>query len=152
MEGHIGVTKTYRKIRERFYWPSLRMTYKIFKIKQLTTSGYRPQTNGALEHSHIMLAEYIKGNNTGVHEATNFTPYERVFGRLPRLHSQLPTEPKLSTYNEFTSELIERLSEIRKIADENINKAKETTKHYYDLKTRPYTGKVGDKVWAEKEV
>ena len=51
--------------------------------------------------------------NTGVHEATNFTPYEVVYGRLPRLPSEFPTEPKLSTYNAFTSELIKRLSEIR---------------------------------------
>ena len=38
----------------------LREIAKIFKIRQLTTSGYRPQTNGALERSHIMLTEYIK--------------------------------------------------------------------------------------------
>ena len=38
----------------------LREIAKIFKIKQLTTSGYRPPTHGALERSHIMLAEYIK--------------------------------------------------------------------------------------------
>ena len=148
----------------------LREIAKIVKIEQLTTSGYRPQTNGALERSHIMLAEYIKhyinqyddwdrllpyaelSYNTGVHEATNFTPYEIVFGRLPRLPSQFPTEPKLSTYNDFTSELIKRLSEIREIAGENINKSKETTKKYYDLKTRPFIGKAGDEVWVKKEV
>ncbi|XP_046595337.1 uncharacterized protein LOC124294412 [Neodiprion lecontei] len=38
----------------------LREMSKIFHIKQVTTSGYRPQTNGALERSHILLAEYIK--------------------------------------------------------------------------------------------
>ena len=65
----------------------------IFKVKQLTTSGYRPQTNGSLERSHIVPTDYIKhyatdyddwdrllwfamfAYNTLVHEATNFTPY-----------------------------------------------------------------------------
>ena len=32
---------------------------KIFKIDQVTTSGYRPQCNGALERSHLVLTEYI---------------------------------------------------------------------------------------------
>ena len=101
---------------------SLREIANIFKIRQLTTSGYIPQTNGVLERSQIILTEYIKhyinkydcwdrllpyaehSYNTGVHEATNFTPYEIVYGRLPRLPSKFPTEPKLSTYIAFTSE------------------------------------------------
>ena len=32
----------------------------LFNVKQLTTSGYRPQTNGSLERSHIVLTDYIK--------------------------------------------------------------------------------------------
>ena len=33
---------------------------KLFQIQQVTTSGYRPQSNGSLERSHIVLAEFIK--------------------------------------------------------------------------------------------
>ena len=33
---------------------------KIFRIDQVTTSGYRPQSNGALERSHLVLTEYIR--------------------------------------------------------------------------------------------
>ena len=80
----------------------MRKLSKIFKIKQVTTSGYRPQTNGALERSHAVLEAYIRqyskdyddwdrllpyalfAYNTSVHEATNFTPYEIVFGRQAR--------------------------------------------------------------------
>ena len=32
----------------------MRKIEKIFGVKQLTTSGYRPQTNGSLERSHIV--------------------------------------------------------------------------------------------------
>ena len=91
-------------------------------------------------------------DNTKVHEATNFTLYEVVYGRLPRLPSEFPTEPKRSTYNAFTSELIKRLSEIREIAGDNLIKSKETTKRYYDQKAQPLSGKVGDEVWVKKEV
>ena len=65
---------------------------RLFNVKQLTSSGYRPHTNGSLEGSHIVLTDYIKhyaddyhdwdqllpfamfAHNTSVHEATNFTP------------------------------------------------------------------------------
>ena len=117
-----------------------------------------------------MLTEYIKyyiskydgwdqlipyaefSYNTGIQEATNFTPYEVVCGRLPRLPSEFPTEPKLSTYNAFTSELIKRLSEICEIAADNLIKSKETTKRYYDQKAQPFSGKVDDEVSVKKEV
>ena len=65
----------------------------LLNVKQLTTSGCRPQTNGSLERSHIVLTDYIKhyasnyddwdrllpfaifAYNTSVHEATNYTSY-----------------------------------------------------------------------------
>ena len=78
----------------------VRRLERLFNVKQLTTSGYQPQTNGPLERSHIVLTNYIKHYakdyddwdrflpfvmlvyNTSVHKATNFTPYELVFGRI----------------------------------------------------------------------
>ena len=38
----------------------IRKLGKIFGVKQLTTSGYRPQTNGSLKRSHIVVTDYIK--------------------------------------------------------------------------------------------
>ena len=38
----------------------LRKLSKIFGVKQITTSGYRPQSNGSLERSHAVLMDYIK--------------------------------------------------------------------------------------------
>lgn len=79
---------------------------KIFKIKQVKTSIYHPQSNGTLERSHHVLAEYLKpyinknqdnwdsylkaamfAYNTSYHEAIKITPYELVFGRNPQLPS-----------------------------------------------------------------
>lgn len=142
---------------------------EIFRVNQLTTSGYRPQTNGALERSHIVLVEYVKqyateyddwdrllpftefSYNTCVHEATNFTPYEVVYGKLARLPSEFPVDNKLETYNSYTTAVIKRLSEIKAIVGDNLNRAKEKSKFYYDRKVRPFEGKIGDKVYVLKE-
>ena len=38
----------------------MRKLGKIFGVKQLSVSGYRPQTNGSLKRSYIVLTDYIK--------------------------------------------------------------------------------------------
>ena len=112
---------------------------EIFKIKQITTSGYRPQTNGSLERSHIVLTEYLKhymdnyedwdllipfamfSYNTSVHEATNFTPYELIFGKPAREPSSFPTGEKLKSFGDYLVELITHMTRIRNIASDNLN-------------------------------
>ena len=67
---------------------------KIYKIKQIKTTAFHPQSNGSLERSHHLLIEYLKqyvsedkewdewlelatySYNTSVHEGTQHTPYE----------------------------------------------------------------------------
>ena len=106
---------------------------KLFNVKQLTTSGYRPQTNGSLESSHIILEYYIKhyaddyddwdrllpfaifAYNTSVHEATNFIPYELVFRRVARTTSSFTQGTELETYESYLRDLIVRIIEIQKI-------------------------------------
>ena len=38
----------------------LRKLSKNFGVKQITTSGYRPQSNGSLERSHAVLMDCIR--------------------------------------------------------------------------------------------
>ena len=91
---------------------------KRFRIKQVKTTAFHPQSNGSLERSHSPLSEFIKmfatkhldwdewvelvmfNFNTGKHEGTQHTPYELVFGRLARVPSSDPLEPEdlLPTY------------------------------------------------------
>lgn len=99
----------------------MRKLEKLFHIKQITTLGYRPQTNGSLERSHVVFSDFIKcyahdyddwdrllhfcmfSYNTSVHEATNFTPYELVFGKLARIPSSFPQGSELETYGFLSS-------------------------------------------------
>ncbi|CAK9834654.1 Retrovirus-related Pol polyprotein from transposon 17.6 [Anthophora retusa] len=142
---------------------------EIFKIKQFTTSGYRPQTNGSLERSHIVLTEYLKhymnsyedwdllipfamfSYNTSIHEATNFTPHELVFGKPARTPTSFPSGEELETYGSYLAELISRMTEIRNLAADNIIKAKERSKRYYDKHARPTEFKTGQYVYILKE-
>ena len=74
----------------------------------MTTSGYRPQSNGSLERSHAVLMDYVRAYaenyddwdqllpfamfsyNTSVNSAITFTPFELVFGKIARTTSSFP--------------------------------------------------------------
>ena len=90
--------------------------------------------------------------NTSVHEATNFTPYELVFGRIARTPSSFSQSEELKTYASFLRDFIVRLSETRKIAARNLFRAKVRSKEVYDQKSRPLKGKIGDQSYATKEL
>ena len=132
----------------------MRKLEKLFNVKQLTTSGYRPQTNGSLDRSRIVLTDHVKhyannyvdwdrllpfaifAYNTSVHEATNFTPSELVFGRITRTPSSFPQGEELETCGSYLRDLIVRLSETWKITARNLIKASVRSKEVYDRKSR----------------
>lgn len=94
---------------------------KRFKIKRYITLAYRPQSNGSLERSHHVLAEYLKvqtdkgkewdtwldlailSYNTSVHEGTNYTPHELVFGKTARIPNSEPEidNQEITTYTQY---------------------------------------------------
>ena len=89
--------------------------------------------------------------NTSVHEATKFTPFEIVFGKIARTPSSFPDLEKLETDETYLQELIARLSEIKLIAARNLITAKENSKENYDQKVKPFFGNVGDQVYVKKQ-
>ena len=142
----------------------IREMLRIFRVSQLFTSPYYPATNGQLERSHACVADYIRtlsdrfddwdrlapfaafAYNTSVHSATNFTPFELVYGRIARFPLRIPSEDKLCTYNVYLRDLITRLTELHVIAGKNIIKNKEKCKERFDKKAKPVKFKVGDHV------
>ncbi|XP_063834919.1 uncharacterized protein LOC135084105 [Ostrinia nubilalis] len=131
-------------------------TCQFLKIKQLWSSPYHPQTQGALERSHSTLKEYLKSfvntnqdnwptyvytamhtYNTTVHSSTKFTPYELVFGHKPLIPNSVYESGPGTTYSDYTKMLQHKFKYTREKARENILNSKETSKTYYDSHSKP---------------
>lgn len=148
----------------------MRNVARKFKIKQCRTTAYRPQSNGSVERSHQVLWDYLKqfvekndwdeyldlasfSYNTSVHEGTQFTPYELVFGKVaetPISDFSLNAETN-ETYYLYLTALFDRLKETQRIARENLCQAKIRSKRYYDRKARPFNFNIGDPVYMLRE-
>lgn len=148
-----------------------RAVARKFRIKQCHTTAYHPQSNGSVERSHHVLWEYLKqytttssewdehvqlamfSYNTSVHEGTLHTPHELVFGKIAEVPSSDPPleENTSETYVSYLTALINRLRDAQEIAANNLNRAKERSKMYYDRQINPRTFKIGDKVYMIKE-
>lgn len=138
---------------------------RAFKIKQLNSTAYHPQTNGALERSHATLKDYLKQYvsedqndwdkyvplamfcyNTSTHSSSNFTPHELVFGQKPTLPTSVVEKENENDYDTYVNNLKYKLNKIQKIARENLIGNKEKSKLRYDTKIKVPNYKIGDYV------
>ena len=115
---------------------------KAFKINQIKTTAFHPQSNGSLERSHQVLVDYLKHYltkkdwdkwlshatflyNSSKHEGTNHTPFEIVYGRNARMPSEFPPLEEILTYDDYLKNLLLQTIEIRNTARENLEKSKQ---------------------------
>lgn len=148
----------------------LKNVARRFKIRRVKTTAYRPQANGSVERSHQVLWEYLKqfakkdnwdeylrlatfSCNTSVHEGTQYTPYELVFGKIAETPSDDPARiiESNETYSHYLTTLFDKLRDTQEIARENLRTAKIRSKKYYDRKARPCKFKIGDRVYLLRE-
>lgn len=145
---------------------------KKFNIKQYKMTSYHPQSNGSIERSHHVLAEYLKlhvetsrdwdswlelamfSYNTSVHEGTRYTPHELVFGKLARQPaSDPPLEENIDlTYLEYLINLFCNIRNIQDLAQGNLINSKEKYKRYYDKRSNAKTFNAGDSIFLLKEL
>jgi hypothetical protein len=124
----------------------------LFKIKQIHTTAYHPQSNGALERSHATLADYLRHfvddkhsdwddwldfamftYNTTPHSSSKFMPHELLFGEKPSLPSAITQNPEfLYSYDDLLDNLKFKLNYSRQIAKENLLQNKLTSKTTHD--------------------
>lgn len=103
----------------------MRNLAKKFKIRQYKSTAYHPQSQGSIERSHHVLIEHLKTQianttdwddhielamfsyNSNVHEGTQFTTFQLIYGRIPRLPSSraIIEENLESTYHEYLTDL-----------------------------------------------
>jgi len=140
---------------------------KQFKIKQIKTTAFYPQANGALERSHIILIEYLKqyvnkftewdelleyatfSYNTSTHESTGYTLYELVFGKIARqLSSEIIYEKENGrTYNDYLHQLMTNIHNLQELARECLIASKIKSKYYYDRKINPQEFQINDQIY-----
>ena len=148
----------------------MRTIARKFRIKHYKTTAYRPQSNGSIERSHHVIWEYLKqfvsqnewdeqlslasfSYNTSVHEGTRFTPHELVFGRIARVPaSTVINVHENESYADYLINLNENLINAQRHARENLVKAKERSKYYYDRRVNPQRFLLNDKVYLLKEL
>jgi len=146
-------------------------TCKLLKIKKIQSTAFHPESQGSLERSHRVLAEYLRhyvnedqtnwdefvpfaayAYNTSEHSATGYTPFELVFGHPSSLPSALKSEPSPQyNYDDYVSELKGRLQTAHHVAKKNLIASKVRSKDYYDKGTEEMKIEVGDKVLLHDE-
>lgn len=144
---------------------------KLFKIRKITTTPYRPNAN-IVERFHKTLSQLMTAivhenpndwvdhidsavfayNNT-MHSATGFTPHELLYGFNVQLPDKIKRdESPIYNYDNFHDEIRHKLAKNWRLAHNNIVNAKEKNKHQYDKHCNPIDVKVGDKVYVYREV
>lgn len=149
----------------------LKILARKYKIKQIRTTAFYPQSNGSLERSHHVITEYLKqvtvdekewdeyldmamfSYNTSHHEWTRFTPHELVFGKIARVPSSDPyvDENMDQTCLDYYVKLMNRINRVTELARRNLNATKVRSKKYYDRRIHPQELKIGDSVFLLKE-
>lgn len=145
---------------------------KLLKIEKINSTAYHPQSNGALERSHRTLAEYLrhyvedkKQNwdeyvpyamfvyNSTPHTTTGFQPHELVYGYQVEVpHSLSRTPQPCYNYEDYTSELRQKLQESCALARDRLVEKKTKSKTQYDKKQHELIVNVGDKVLLKDHI
>ena len=125
---------------------------RLLRIKKVQTTPFRPESNGGLERSHRVLAEYLRHYvsedqtdwdewvpyavyvyNSTVHSTTKFTPFELIYGFKSEVPSALKEAPTIQyNYDDYVMELKGRLQSSHEIARQRLLSGKERSKEYYD--------------------
>jgi hypothetical protein len=138
----------------------------MLRIRKIQTTAFHPESNGGLERSHRVLAEYLRHYvredqtdwddwipyavyvyNTTVHTTTAYTPFELVYG----FKSEVPSAVRETTsvqynYDNYLTELKERLQSAHEIARQRLIIGKEKSKEHYDKGSEKCEIQVGQKI------
>ncbi|XP_051888858.1 uncharacterized protein LOC127579869 isoform X2 [Pristis pectinata] len=138
--------------------------------KQIVSSAYHPESQGALERFHSTLKNMLKTycfENTkdwdeGIHlllfavresiqESIGFSPFELVFGHRVRgplelLREQWVNEEVHLSLLDYVQKFKTRLERVCQLARENLKTSQIRMKTYFDRRARPRTFAVGQKV------
>lgn len=141
---------------------------KMFKIKQIRSTAWHPQSNGSLERFHREFKEFFRhyidkdqsnwdqfvdlsiwSHNTSVHTATGYTPFFLFHAREANVPSSFSRDvPPAPFYamDEYVQRLKHNIQQSNAIAREHLISRKEIYKTQYDKSVNEQVFKVGDDV------
>ncbi|OXA49409.1 Retrovirus-related Pol polyprotein from transposon opus [Folsomia candida] len=176
--GHMGFTKTYDRIKQRYWFPGTIFTSDLLSqlssalgIKHLLSTAYHPQSQGQIERSHavlndciqIYLTDSLKSHsdwdtwlphitfaiNSSKHTTTGFSPFELLYGR----EVVLPTESAFIAEEYISLEkFLSHIRSARTLAWERIQHSQEVAKFYYDKKRKHIEFPIGSQVLCRKYI
>jgi hypothetical protein len=127
-------------------------TCKLLRIKKIHTTTFHLESNGGLERGHRVLVEYLRhyvtedqrdwddwipyathAYNITTHRATEYTPFELLFGYRARVTSSLQERPTPKYNYDYVSELKGRMQTAHAVARDRLVASK-TRSNDYDKK------------------
>ena len=143
---------------------------KMFDIRKMKTSSYRPQANSCAENFNRTIwkglkaycdkqdrwSDYLQSIMLGYRStvsaySTQFTPYFLMFGRnirLPIDNDLKPTDPeKRTSVDAYIDKVTSRIKIMQEVATKNVEDNQTTYKEKYDRTAKPSTYVEGDLVW-----
>ena len=145
---------------------------KIFQIHKVNTSSYHPQTDGLVERFNSTLCQslsmYVSKNQkdwddfiplvlfahrTSVLEVIGDSPFYVLYGREPRLPVDVKYLPPVAddvttSVFEHRKRIVEKLELAQNLARENLQRAQQKMKDYYDQGAKEPIFVVGQRVWV----
>lgn len=139
-----------------------------YGIKHWLNAAYHPQHNPAERRNKVIAAairNYIGSDhrnwdieipqiacaiNTATHQSTKFSPYYLNFGRnMPKTSSAHSVDQTLRNPDlPSTTDVIDRLNDIRTQVVSNLERAYKDYSHYYNLRSRNVSFVTGDVAWV----
>ncbi|KAL1474248.1 hypothetical protein MTO96_038129 [Rhipicephalus appendiculatus] len=139
---------------------------RLHSVELYFTTAYRPECNGLVERSNGTLLAVLRkicaieplswpsklqeaafAINTSINASTNFTPFELLYGYVPKV----PLQQHRPFQQSALAERILDTTAQRSAAAANSEAAQNTRKERYDRSHRPHTFTVGDVVWVSRQ-
>lgn len=140
---------------------------RLHSVELHYSTAYRPEGNGLVERSNGTLLTVLRkisaleplawatklqeaafAVNTSVNSSTGFSPFQLLFGYVPKLPLQQHRHIQQSSLVERILDMTNQRSE----AAANTETAQSLRKGLYDRSHRPHDFTVGDLVWVKRQV